>query len=287
VTLVITLVTPHGTWASTDHRLTAYPGGTVITNSSVKHVVAACHDGAALISYTGLGRLGRIDISEWMRGVLRGESRTVDETLIDLRGQATARFGLQAQSVGVVHAFLAGAYLSGHPCVVEIRNLRPATAFSPAVIQPIFDTGAIKADNGVLLIAGGGRDAIVQRDRALLEKIIQRKPHRPEDYMKLLGDVNRRAAESHHPSAKTISRSCTVVFMPPSGEGVKNQWYGPDEERHLAPQGFSQVFRGIDLGEMMRPMMELTKDLRDGRITQEEFNRRMEEAGEKSVLVSS
>jgi hypothetical protein len=283
VTLVMTLVTPYGAWASTDHRLTAYPGGAIITNSSVKHVVVKCQDGAALISYTGLGRLGNMDISRWMREVLRGESRTVDGTLIDLREQATARFGLQAQKVGVMHAFLAGAYIAGRPWAVEIRNVRPATAFSPVTIQPVFDTGAIKVDKGILIVAGSGRDAVLDRDRVLLTQIVHRKPRRPEEFMKLLADVNRRAAESRHPAAKTITRSCTVVFMPPSGDGVKNEWYGPEEDRHLAPSGFSHVFLGIDFGEMARPMMEYFKGLHEGRITQEEFNRRNVEAANRSV----
>jgi hypothetical protein len=94
--------------------------------------------------------------------------------------------------------------------------------------------------------------------------------------MRLLGDVNRRAAESRHPAAQTVSRACTVVFMPPSGDSVKQEWYGPEEERHLAPAGMSHMLFGIDLGELTRPMMELPQALFDGKISQEEFDRRTE-----------
>ncbi len=283
MTLAITLVTGYGVLASTDHRLRAHPSGQLITDSSVKHVVIRCRDGAALVSYTGLGRVGRLDISTWMREVLRGESRTVDETFIDLREQATARFGLQARALGVFHAFLAGAFLGGRPWAVEIRNLRPATAFSPGGIEPGFETVALSVDDPVLLVAGAGRDAVVQADRELLQRVSRRRPRRPEDFMRLLGDVTRRAAESGHPAARTVSRSCSVVFMPPSGDGVKHEWYGPEAERHLAPVGFSHMLFGIDLGEMARPMLELSQAMWDGRITEEEFNRRTEEAARKAV----
>ena len=45
---------------------------------------------------------------------------------------------------------------------------------------------------------------------------------------------------------------------------MKNEWYGPEEERHLAPVGFSHLLFGIDLGEMAQPMLELSQALFDG-----------------------
>lgn len=140
MTLLITLVTPHGVWSSTDHRLTEHPSRRLITDSSVKHVVVRCPDGAALVSYTGLGRVARLDVSAWMREILRGESRTVDETLIDLREQATARFGMQACAIGVAHAFAIGAFVQGEPWWVEIRNMAAPTAVSAGGLQPGFET---------------------------------------------------------------------------------------------------------------------------------------------------
>jgi hypothetical protein len=272
VTLAITLVTPYGVWASTDHRLTAHPSGQLITDSSVKHVVIRSRDGAALVSYTGLGRVGGLDVSTWMREVLRGESRTVDETLIDLREQATARFGLQAKTVGVFHAFLAGAFIGGRPWAIEIKNLRPATPLIRGGLQPGFETAAMMADNPVLLIAGAGRDAVVETDRELLRRVSGRRPRRSEDYMRLLGDVSRRAAEGRHVAASTVSRSCSVVFMPPTGDGVKNEWYGPEEERHLAPQGSIRLKRASSplppcgystgLGETLTPCSATAGDNR-------------------------
>ncbi|SEC35721.1 hypothetical protein [Streptomyces sp. KS_5] len=283
MTLVITLVTPHGVWASTDHRLTAHPDGSVITDSSVKHVIIRCPDGSALVSYTGLGRVGQLDVSNWMREVLRGETRSVNESLIDLREQATARIGSQAKSLDIRHAFLAGAFLNERPWAVAITNATPPTGSSPGSIKSTFETSAMLAERSVVFAEGSGRDAIVQADRELLHRVSDRKPRRPEDFMRLLGDVSRRAAESGHPGARLVSRSCSVVFMPPSGDDVKQEWYGPEEERALAPAGFSHMLFGIDLGEMARPMIELSQALWNGDITEEDFNLRTEEAAKKAV----
>jgi len=283
MTLVISLVTEYGAWASLDHRLTEFPDGRLITDSSVKHVILRCCDGCALVSYTGLGRVGRIDLSRWIREVLRGESRTVDESLIDLREQATARIGLPAKRLDVAHLFLAGAFIDGQPWAAEIRNFRSATGLTPGGIQPVFETAAMHAGEPMLAVGGAGRDAILDSDRKLLARIRKRRPSRPEDYMTVLGAVSRRAAESRHPAAQTVSRSCTVVFIPPSGNGVKKEWYGPEEGRSLAPNGFSHLLFGIDLDESASEMIEMHEDVSNGRIDQTLLQRRTEEAARRAV----
>jgi hypothetical protein len=206
VTLLMTLAAPYGVWASADHRLATYPGGRLITDSSAKHVGFRCTDGTALVSYTGLGRgVGHLDVSKWMRQILRGESRTLDETFVDLREQATARFGLQARRINMQHAFLVGAFRLGDPWILEIKNMTPQAGISLGGIQPGFVTAALSAEKPVLLVAGAGRDAILASDRELLVRIAQRRPRRPEDFMTVLGDVNRRAAESRHPMPQQLA----------------------------------------------------------------------------------
>jgi hypothetical protein len=45
----------------------------------------------------------------------------------------------------------------------------------------------------------------------------------------------------------------------------------------------SHMLFGIDLGELTRPMMELPQALFDGKISQEEFDRRTENAARRAV----
>lgn len=280
MTLAITLVAQWGTWASVDHRLTEHPSGKLITDSSVKHFVTRNRDGGALISYTGLGRVGRLDLSAWVRGVLRGENRTVDETLIDLREQATARLGLYAHSYGIPHFFLAGAFLQGHPWAIEVKNTQPSSALGAGPTQPSFRTSAENAaKEPILLVGGSGRDAITPADAKLLEKVFRKRPRQPEEFMQLLADVNFRAAKSRHAASKTISASCTVVYMPPSGDGVKHQWYGPEAQRPQAPQGFSHIAFGLDLEEVAKA----GRGFLMGKIPKEDLDTKAQQAAERAL----
>jgi hypothetical protein len=276
-------VTPDGIWSSADHRLTSYPGGKLITDSSDKQLVAQCPDGSALVSYTGLGRVDGLDVSAWVREVLRGESRTVDEMLIDLREQATARIGRQAARARVPHAFIFGAFLRGRPWAGEIRNVRSLEDLAAGRVQSEFETAAFEVTGRSLIRAGSGHLAIQPHDLALLEKIGPRRPRRPEDFMRVLADVNRRAAESPRPASKTVSRACSVVFMPPSGHDVKREWFGPEEERHLAPPGFSHMLFGIDAGELMSTMFEQMALRKQGNLTEDELDKRYREGLNRAI----
>jgi hypothetical protein len=277
------MLTPHGVWCSTDHRLTAYPTGKLITDTSTKHVLLRCTDGAALVAYTGLGRVGKLDVSAWLRGVLRGESRTVDESLIDLREQATARIGRQAQIKRVPHAFVAGAFLGDRLWAIEIRNVRSVQDLEAGRIQPRFETAAFEVTEAGVVRAGGGAQAVGRDDLVQLEELASRRPRRATDFMKLLGDVNRRAAESGRRGAKTVSKSCTVVFMPPSGEGVEVEWYGPENERPQAPSAISHVHLGIDLAEVMAGMQEQMRLHAEGDLSEEELHKRWIDAGNRAI----
>jgi len=83
VTLNLTIVNKFGAWQCSDHRLTIKGAST--SNASIKQVQLHCHNGTALIAYTGLGQIDDVTISDWIVETLRGESRSIDECLILLR----------------------------------------------------------------------------------------------------------------------------------------------------------------------------------------------------------
>jgi hypothetical protein len=126
MTLNIAIVNQWGVWQCSDLRLTAWPGGVVIDDYSIKHVSVRATDGAALITYTGLGKVKGEHISGWLRRTIRGESRTVEETLSIIRDRATAQLGDVAAQAGIHHTFSVGAFLSGWPCAFLITNMDPA-----------------------------------------------------------------------------------------------------------------------------------------------------------------
>ena len=103
------------------HRLTDPRTGRIVDDDVVKHVFLRCSDGAALLAYAGIGRLSGVEISDWIRETLRGESRTLDQSLILLRENATRDLGPQLKG-RMHHMFSIGAFLNGVPWFVQIRN---------------------------------------------------------------------------------------------------------------------------------------------------------------------
>ena len=142
LTLVMSIAAPWGIWQCADHRLTHIDGGSVRTyeDTSVKSVALKCPDGIALISYTGVGAIGsaNLHVSDWLRKLLRGETRSVDESLIYVREAATAILGKPAARLGIPHHFLVGAFLAGQPWVAAIANVPP----SGGAPEPTFQTQA-------------------------------------------------------------------------------------------------------------------------------------------------
>ena len=93
MTLNLILINQSGIWQSSDLRLIDPRTGYLMDDFSVKHVTLRCTDGTAVVAYTGVGSVGGVHISDWVRQILRGESRTVDQSLIFLRERATEDLG--------------------------------------------------------------------------------------------------------------------------------------------------------------------------------------------------
>src|SRR5271154_4540188 len=93
MTFTLTLINQHGVWQSSDLRLTDPRTGEVKDDYSTKHVGFRCTDGATLLTYAGVGSVNGVHISDWIRQFTRGESLTVDQTLIQIRERATEYLG--------------------------------------------------------------------------------------------------------------------------------------------------------------------------------------------------
>src|SRR6266567_527499 len=148
MTLNLTIVNPWGIWQCSDHRLTDTVTGKLVDDYSIKHVILRCPDGAALLAYAGAGRINSLDLSDWLREILRGESRTLDQTCI------------------------------------HIRNFDPLAG---GIILNHFDTVAKEISHaGQGFIFGGDPGAVVPSDQKRLMTIAAKKPRHPKDFRKLL-----------------------------------------------------------------------------------------------------
>src|SRR5262245_50374867 len=130
MTQTLTLINQFGAWQSADFRLTA-PDGAVTNDFSPKQVHFWCTDGTALVSYAGLGSVfpkgkdgPEVQISDWMRALLRGERHSLNSMFNKLLENATADLGQHFYNEGKLHQFSVAAFFGSKPCVVEVRNFR-------------------------------------------------------------------------------------------------------------------------------------------------------------------
>ena len=79
MTLIISIASPKGLWQCSDVRLSL--NGNPLSKPGMKHIRLNCHDGRALIGYSGVGKVGEIEISKWVRQALRGYKGGIEDTL--------------------------------------------------------------------------------------------------------------------------------------------------------------------------------------------------------------
>jgi hypothetical protein len=77
-----------------------------------------------------------------MRRLVRGPNRTVDETLIRIREEATVELARPAATAGINHTFVVGAFLQRRPWAAVISNMQLPPG-SPPLHR--FETSAMQA----------------------------------------------------------------------------------------------------------------------------------------------
>jgi hypothetical protein len=242
------------------------------------------------MSYTGLGRVGEVEMSDWMRKVVRGESRTVDETLIFLREKATERFGRDLARAELHHSFCIGAFLAGRAWAVMVSNVHPRPPFNALPPLEEFQTSALLVENEPLVLAwGSGRAAIKQAELGRLTQIVRNRPKSPKNYSKLLATVNRRAAQVPE-LGSTVSESCFVAHIPPQGDPVGSEFFGWETLKPPRPPVVPMVLFGIDTTEMTRVLVDNLPKMWEANAPDEEIRAALErwagEAGTGAVTPS-
>lgn len=293
MTLCMTIVAPWGVWQCSDFRVTYLIPDVRHRryrvdrreDLSVKNIAFQCRDGAALLTYSGLAKVGDDHISDWLRRLLRGQTRTLDETLICVRQEADARLAGPARWTGHEHTFLVGAFLQGRPWAVVISNLRLPRG-SPLLDH--FQTIPIPPERmPEKLVIGEGKAAISSEDRALLERITHRRPSRPQDYSRVLANIHRRAKHSNHPARHSISEGCMTTFMPPSGSIENNVHWDSSDLLTSTPRGAvlgPLVHHGVDMKEIIDAFAVEFRAWEAGEpVDEEEFKRLMNEAGRRAT----
>jgi hypothetical protein len=268
MTCLLGIVTPWGAWMASDHRLTRLPGGELITDASVKHLGMRTKNGSAMLTYTGFGQVGGEDVSDWLRTTLRGESRTLEETADLIAARASGRFGAMALRGGVLHVFVMTAFSGGQAFVATIANTdTPFNVDSPQLRRD-FVVAPMRIIGPFRLYGGAGAFAVAPADRELLERVSEKRPRDPQEFLALLAAVNRRTAGSGRPGSQTMSAGCVASYLPSEEDGTMATEVFGDEGDVKKIAWPPYLLFGIDATEMMRTM-PLPGPGKDGRAPDE------------------
>jgi hypothetical protein len=251
MTFTVTIVSQHGIWQSSDLRLTKPGTRKVEDDFSIKQISFRCPDGAALLTYAGAGRVYSVHISDWIRQFLRGESYTVDQTLIQIREHATRDLGELLKKCDLKHMFSIGAYIRGIPWVAQIRNFSVTPHLGEGLVEHEFQTAALRVPDGTGMVVPW--PCILSReDLALLINVSSKRPRKPKEFSDLLAEVNLRTARSAN-SRGTVSEYCVTTYQPPSNEGLQSCVHNaPAEMKPIFP---ADLLFGIDVTEVMRELI--------------------------------
>jgi hypothetical protein len=289
MTLNLTLVAPWGIWQCSDHRLLDPSSGRILDSSATKHVWFECGDGRALLTYAGVGKVNDVEISEWVRGVLRGDNRSVAAAIEHLRDRATAEM---SPLIGTrfEHSFTVGAHIGKRAWLFRVTNEihgRLQRQFTAQEHRFGLGTKGDAERPKIGLFIDGVRSAVVRQDAELLGRVLKRQPRDKRDLDRrhaALAAINRRAS-ARYPTL--ISPTCTTAWLPVDGPSldVRSHWSGTAPPVSNLYSRFG-VWRGIDLQEITKAHHKASLPFFEGRAdatSTDEAQRLTEEAARRSV----
>jgi hypothetical protein len=253
VTLIQTVAAPWGIWQCADHRLTALAGGALVDDHSIKQAAFTCTNGTALLGYSGIGqrvgRYGLADLSEWLRGFVGGESRSVAETVGLIGQQATLQLGATAAQLGTEHTFSIGAMVGGRAWLYVVSNLLASARLDA------FRTIGLEVHRRPYVFVAGATGALSACDRVLLRQVVKRSRRHATQFGRILAEFNRRAA-GNAKHGHLISPHCLTSYLPREGS-VHSEMHNPGDALSTRTMIVPHLLFGIDLTDMVRYRLEL------------------------------
>jgi hypothetical protein len=196
-------------------RLYDNVAGKPLPDLSTKQWVFRTSDGIAAVAYAGIGRLSTGDhVSNLMVRLLRGQSRTMNETLLAIRGFANDRLAHIAWDKQWEHSFIVGAYVNNRPWAGVITNQELVRLGYPQHVTRLrqsFEILTGPVGTGLVLTVGTRR-GLRESDWAQLRRAAHQRARRFDNYLNLLGHLTKRAAAR---LPDYISEQSHVVYLPP------------------------------------------------------------------------
>jgi hypothetical protein len=263
MTFVVTTVSHRGIWQLTDHQLTC--GIDPSSDTSIKHVLVEGSDGKALLAYAGIGQVGTTPISEWVRKVLRGRCRTIEQHLWVLKEAANKRLVPISRSRGIFHTFSVGAFKDGWPMFYLVTNRRRRAGIE--YVADFFDWHGWKLGERrstmVINLEGTGALAVSPEEvRRSISRVINRRAAKASlirDVTAALAHVNRSVSkdpQSWMHGQPTVSEHCVVTSLSNPTAGAVRTFCGWEKGRERpALQDIAGSFDVTALWEAIGPVV--------------------------------
>ncbi len=199
-------------------RLFNLKAGIPLPDPSTKQFAFVVRDGAALVTYSGLGRLPTGEhISDLIANLLRGEMRDMNGTLSAIAAFATNHIAPIALGIPPEfrqHTFAVAGHRHGRPFFAEVRNVDVGPVGHPSnqlLLRKDFTVAVVAVPQDGIASVVGARDYLGPPDRALLNRIRGVRPARAGDFLKLLAAVTKRTAQA---APELISPECWAWHLP-------------------------------------------------------------------------
>lgn len=256
MTLVVTIANEWGVWQCADHRLSV-PASGKKHSSSWKSLHVDCTDGGILVGFSGFGAALETPshheglVVDWLRGVVRGETRTVEDALDRIHEQANIVLAPQFRQWSeddprlrdLEHTFVFGAFDGKTPRILTTSFTASAGKFVRAE-HPIQQGGAYRVI--------GQADKIGPDDLHTLERICRLPPSSVEDYKHLLAKINSRASLK----TKTISEACNSTYLAPEGLSSNSTPYFHEGADLALPVPPMMMIEGVDMTDWFQSAMD-------------------------------
>jgi hypothetical protein len=256
MTLALAIISRHGVWMSSDHRLVNLHTGRPEVDGSTKQFGFRINDtDVGVISYSGIGRLqGEEHVSQLLVELLRGEDRSLDATLRAVEGFANERIAKAARRRSLAHTFIFGGFERGRALAGVITNVGIERRAHPADLLTVEDRFLRVVnevtDDGAVLVTGQRR-RVGAADLGSLNRASRNRPRNPDQYRELLAEITRRVGQRH---PNVVSETSDVVQIIPPGLSLDYRTFNRGEA--AVSDGPRMLLNGIDAGAMLKNLVE-------------------------------
>lgn len=237
MTLNITVLSQGHIWLSSDHRLWDEDKARMVSDHSNKIVHVVESDWHGVVTYTGVGRVGYRDTSEYIVKWLSGMgSLTLDEAVDAIARRGTTWLG--TLRVRHNHTFVVAAFYDGMASVTAISNFQRLGSPPSGAVTDVLEVSRLYAGRRPQVLVTGclaEADPMARTTRRRLMKLVADRAD-PAVVRRELQRANRSA--SRRGPAGLISEDCLVYSFDsagrgqttgaPPGAGVRSVNYGVD-----------------------------------------------------------